>query len=180
FKGPEGFAALKASGRLPFQAVPVWEEDGFTLAQSGAILLHVGRNHGLYGSTPREAALIDEALGAMDDTRAELRKVMMVDPAKRAEVRAEVSEKSLPRWFGFLEKLLARNDDGKGFLVGKSVSIADLALYYVIEYARDNGFGKSLADCPRLTAFADRIAARPKIAAWLASPKRPPVMLMPA
>ena len=25
------FAALKASGRLPFLAVPLWEEDGFRL-----------------------------------------------------------------------------------------------------------------------------------------------------
>lgn len=176
----EQFPALKASGRLPFLAVPVWEEsDGFRLAQSAAILHHIGRTHGLYGSTAREQARIDEALGAAEDVRQELRKLVTVDEAKRPAVRKELLETILPRWFGLLENLLASNADGAGFLVGEKVSIADLALWYVIELARDNGFGESLADCPRLQAFAGRIAARPRIAAYLASPHRFPLTPLP-
>jgi len=180
FKGPEQFAALKASGRLPFLAVPVWEEDGLRLAQSAAIANHVARAHGLLGKSPREQALIDQALGAVDDVRLELRKLMTGDPAKRPEIRAELLKTTLPRWFGFLEKLLASNHDGKGFLVGEAVSLADVSLWYLLELATDNGFGPALADCPRLRAFAERIAARPKIAAWLASPRRFPLQPMPS
>ncbi len=175
----EEFAALKASGRLPFLAVPVWEEEGLRLAQSHAILNHVGRTHGLYGKTPREQAKIDEALGGVDDVRQEIRKLATAAPEKRAEVRTELVKTTLPRWFGLLEKLLAANADGKGFLVGDAVSIADLALYYLLEMAEDNGFGPALADCPRLRAFKDRIAARPKIAAYLKSPRRFPLTKLP-
>ena len=175
----EDFSRLKASGRLPFQAVPVWEEDGFRLAQSLAILQHIGRGHGLYGASPREQALVDQALGAVEDVRLEIRKLTAAEPAKRPEVRADLTANVLPRWFGLLEKLLASNKEGKGFLVGEKVSIADLALWYLIELSRDNGFGSALSDCPRLTAFAERVASRPKIAAYLASSRRFPLTRLP-
>ena len=179
FTGTEGFAAMKASGRLPFLAVPVWEEDGLRLAQSGAIANHIARAHGLYGKSAREQALVDQAIGAVDDARAEIRKLAMGDPAKRPEIRAELLATALPRWFGMLEKLLASNQDGKGFLVGDAISIADLHLFYLLELASDNGFGPALADCPRLRAFLERIAARPKIAAYLASSRRFPLQRLP-
>ena len=179
FKGPDEFAALKASGRLPFLAVPVWEEEGLTLAQSAAITQHLARTHGLYGKTPREAALIDQASGAIEDLRFEVRKLVTTDPAKRPEVRAELLKTTLPRWFGFLEKLLASNQGGKGFLVGDAISHSDLALWYQLEVATDNGLGTPLASCPLLTAFKQRIAARPKIAAYLSSPRRFPLTLLP-
>jgi glutathione S-transferase len=172
----DDFPKLKASGRLPFLAVPVWEEDGgFKLAQSAAILQHIARGHGLYGANARESALVDQALGAIDDVRIEIRKLMGAEPAKRAEVRKTLTTESLPRWFGMLEKLLGSNGGGKGFVVGDKITIADLALYYLVEMARDNDFGAALADCPKLGAFADRIAARPKIAAYLKSSRRFPL-----
>ncbi len=166
------FAALKASGRLPFLAVPLWEEDGFRLAQSAAILNHIGRAHGLRGKSPREEAKIDEALGAVEDVRIELRRLMFADPAKRADIRADLLNNALPRWFALLEKLLAANHGGEGFIAGETMSVADCALWYLIEMSTDNGFGAALGDCPKLQAFSKRIAARPNIAAYLASPKR--------
>lgn len=43
---PTDFAALKATGTLPFDAVPVWEEpSGLRLAQSGAIANTATRTH---------------------------------------------------------------------------------------------------------------------------------------
>src|SRR4051812_48818940 len=55
---PTDFAELKASGLLPFQAAPVWEDaDGFRLAQSLAIVRYLSKKHGLMGSNPREEAL---------------------------------------------------------------------------------------------------------------------------
>ena len=179
FKGPEEFAALKASGRLPFLAVPVWEGNGLRLAQSAAIANHLARTHGLAGKSPRDQALIDQALGAVEDVRNELRKVVTADPAKRPAVRAELLTATLPRWFGLLEKLLASNHDGQAFLVGDSISLADLALWYLLELVTDNGFGAALADSPSLSDFAKRVAARPKIAAYLASSRRFPLQPLP-
>jgi glutathione S-transferase len=179
FKGGDEFAALKASGRLPFLAVPVWEEDGLRLAQSAAIANYLARTHGLAGKSSREQALIEQALGAVDDVRLELRKLATTDVAKRPELRAELLTATLPRWFGLLEKLLASNNDGKGFVVGDTLSIADLGLWYLLELATDNGFGAALVDCPKLRDFAARIGARPKIAAYLASARRFPFQPLP-
>jgi glutathione S-transferase len=169
----EDFPKLKASGRLPFQAVPLWEEDGgLRLAQSYAILQHVGRTHGMVGANPREQALVEQALGGVEDVRGEIRKLMGAAPEKRADIRSELVSKTLPRWFAMLEKMLASNAGGEGLLVGDRVTTADLALYYLLEMTADNDFGAALADAPKLQAFVKRIATRPKIAAYLSSPRR--------
>jgi glutathione S-transferase len=79
----------------------------------------------------------------------------------------------LPRWLGDLERFLKPRLDATGYAAGASLTVGDLALWYLLELVRDNGFGAALGACPALTAFAARIAARPRIAAYLASPRRP-------
>jgi glutathione S-transferase len=173
------FPALKASGRLPFLAVPVWVEDGFTLAQSMAIANHIGRAHGMRGASPREEAQIDQAFLAVEDVRSDIRRLTQIEVSKRPELRAELKASTLPRWFGQLEKLLGSHRGGTGFIASESISVADLALWYLIEIAKDNDFGLALGDCPKLNAFYERIAARPKIAAYLGSSKRWPLTKLP-
>jgi glutathione S-transferase len=180
FSGAEAFAALKASGRLPFGAVPVWEEpDGFRLAQSQAIASHVARAGGLHGKSPREIALCEQMLGAFEDVRQEMRRLNTVEPAKRADLRAELLTTSLPRWFGQLDAVLQKNRSGEGYLVGESVTLADLAVFYLVELASDNGFAGALADRPRLKAHFDRTRARPRLAEYLGSPRRFPFQPLP-
>lgn len=174
-------AALLADGTLPFGAVPVWEEPGgFRLAQSQAIAAHLARTHGLAGKGPVEAARCDEWWGAIDDVRAELRKLYTTPAGQRAALRAELRTAILPRWLGHLDRLLRTNGGGAGFAVGEGVTVADLALYYLLEMLRDNGFGEAVDRYPALAAFAARIAARPRIAAYLSSPRRPALTLLPA
>ncbi len=176
---PTDFAALKATGALPFEALPVWEEPGgFRLAQSAAIANHVARGHGMRGRDAVEEARCDEALGAVDDVRLELRKLYGVPADQRAALRAELVSSTLPRWLGYLDRLLARN--GGGFLAGGSLTVADLALWYLLEMIRDNGLGAALDRHPALLAFAERIASRPRIAAYLKSGRRPPFTPLPA
>jgi glutathione S-transferase len=173
FNGPDEFAALKKSGRLPFEAVPVWEEpDGFRLAQSVAIAQHVARVHGLYGKSEKEHALVDQMIGVYDDVRAEMRKLITTEAAKRPALRVELTEKILPMWFARLEKVLASNHGGDAFVIGDGVTLADLILYYLLELADGNGFGSAFANQPKLVAHMKRIAARPRIAAYVKSPKR--------
>lgn len=180
FPGREGLDALKASGRLPFQAVPVWEEDGFTLAQSNAIALYLARQHGLGGKNVKEQALIDQAFGAVDDTRMEMRKLITSEPDKRPALRQELLTSTLPRWFGHFERLLARHGGGKTFFVGDALTVADLSIWYLLETAIDNGFGDALKEAPLLRAFFERVATRPRLAAYRQSPKRPPLQKFPS
>jgi glutathione S-transferase len=177
---PTDFQALKATGTLPFDAVPVWEDpDGFRLAQSAAIASYLARGHGLYPKTDREAARCDQAIGACDDVRLELRKLVAAAPAERAALREELATRALPRWLGYLDRMLKANQDGTGFIVGDAVSIADLALWYLLELIQDNGFGAAAAKFPALVAFADRIGRRPRIADYRTSPRRHPFVPLP-
>jgi glutathione S-transferase len=172
---PTDFQALKDSGLLPFQAVPVWEEpDGFRLAQSFAIVGYLAATHGLRGKDAREAARCDEMLGAYEDVRGEFRKVFVADPDRRAALHDELATRFVPRWLGSFDRLLG----SRAHLVGDDVSVADLALWYLLELVRDNGF-TALDGFPRLTAFAARIAERPRIAAYARSPGRFPFLPIP-
>ena len=178
---PTDFQAMKEIGMLPFDAAPVWEEpDGFRLAQSAAIANYLARSHGLYPKADRDAARCDQALGACDDVRLEMRKLIAAAPADRAALREELTGKILPRWFGYLEKMLKSNRDGGGFVAGDALSVADLALWYLLEYGRDNGFGAALGQAPELQAFEARIGARPRLAAYRTSPSRHPFTPLPA
>lgn len=177
---PTDFDALKATPLLPFGAVPVWEEpDGFVLAQSAAIAIHLASLHGLRGATLREAAQCDQMLGAYEDVRAELRKLATVAPEARAAQREELEKKFLPRWFGYFDRLLRANHGGAAWLVGGSFSVADLALWYLVESCQDNGFGGAVAAYPALVAHAGRVVKRPRLAAYLASPARHPFVPLP-
>jgi glutathione S-transferase len=177
---PTDFQALKATPLLPFGAVPVWEEpDGFVLAQSAAIASHVARRHHLHGKTEREAAQCEQLLGAYDDVRAELRKVASVAPEGRAALREELTSVFLPRWFGYFDRLLRQNPAGSGLVVGASLTIADLALWYLIELCQDNGFGAAAARFPALGVFANLVAQRPRIAEYVKSPRRHPFVPLP-
>jgi glutathione S-transferase len=177
---PTDLAELKAAGVLPFGAVPVWEEPGgLRLAQSAAIANHLARRHGLRGATPLEAARCDELLGAVEDVRGELRKLFLAPAEQRAALRAELAATTLPRWLGDLERHCRASLDATGFAVGASLTVADLALWYLLESLRDNGLGGALDRCPALRAFLDRIAIRPRIATYLASPRRPAFTPLP-
>ncbi len=62
-------------------------------------------------------------------------------------------------------------------LVGGDVSYVDLSTFQVIEglaYAFPNAWGRASKDLPRLRALRDRVAARPRIASYLASERRIP------
>ncbi len=159
---PTDFVALRATGKLAYGALPLWEEpDGFTLVQSDAILRHLGRTHDRYGANRREAARCDEVIAGVEDTRTHLRRP------------------TLPRWLGHLEQQLARNAGGYGFAVGDAPSIADIALWHLLEVIHDNRMATALAGCPLLTGFFTRFGARPGIAAHRASDRRYPPQPLP-
>jgi glutathione S-transferase len=177
---PTDFQELKQSGLLPFSAVPIWEDpDGFRLAQSLAIVKYLGAQHGLMGKTSRETALVEQRLGAYEDVRAEPRKLVTTPPAERPALHAKLGAEILPRWLGYLDRILASNRDGTGYLVGDSLTVADLALWYLLEIIRDNGWTGAIEKYPRLQAYFARIGARPRLAAYLASPKRFPFAAWP-
>jgi glutathione S-transferase len=80
----------------------------------------------------------------------------------------------LPKFLGYFERVLGRTG-GSGYLVGDAVSYVDLSMFQLLEGLRfsfPNTMKRVEPVYPRLAALHDRVAARPNIAAYLASPRR--------
>ena len=126
----EEIAKMKTDGTFPFGQFPVLQVDGKTIAQTGAIARFCGKLSGLYPSKDEfAAAKVDEVIDLATDITNQMRPALREKDSKlRIEMRRELSKTILPRWLGFLEKLLRDNGD-TGFFVGDSISVADLAVW---------------------------------------------------
>ena len=81
----------------------------------------------------------------------------------------------LTKFTNYFETVLARS--GGKYLLGKSLSYVDLSMFQVmasLNYALPRAMAGMQAKLPRLNALHDRVAARPRIAKYLASPARLP------
>jgi glutathione S-transferase len=88
-----------------------------------------------------------------------------------------VSER-IPLFLGYLERSFDSNRAGRGrWLVGRGLSYVDLSAFQVVaglRYAFPRATARAERRLPHLVALHDRIAALPRIAAYLASPRREP------
>ncbi len=74
---------------------------------------------------------------------------------------------------GYFERVLAKS--GGPHLLGRRLSYADLSLFQIVEglrYAFPKRMRRFERKVPRVIALHDRVAARPRIAAYLASDRR--------
>ena len=81
----------------------------------------------------------------------------------------------VPKFLGYFETLLERS--GGPWLLGRRLTYVDLSLFQIVEGLR-YGFPKRMKrfekKIPRVIALHDRVAKRPRIAAYLASKRRIP------
>ena len=165
---PDRLPELKAAGELPFGSLPVLDVETSAgtvhAAQSNAILRYVGRRVGLYPADDALRALkVDEALDVGEDLYHLLvPSFVEQDPERRMAMRKVLAEETLPRWGGYLERLLVANGR-TGFMVGDALTVADLKLYWVVDKLTNgtlDGIPKSLLD-----SFAEVTAWRKNVAA---------------
>lgn len=171
---PEDFQRLVASGRLPFGAVPLWEEDdGFSLVQSEAILRHLARTRGLYGATPEEAARADQIAEGIKEVRAELAKLRQGEGEARQAAREALRAYTLPRWM----HRLAAQIGPSGFF-GRQLTYADVLMVHLYEVMSDNELDLWRAE-PALTEHQAQMVERPRLRRYLHSGHRFPPQVYP-
>lgn len=97
--------------------------------------------------------------------------------AAKRRARDFVKER-MPKYLGWLEKVLVRNwRSGGQWLVGSDRTYVDLSAFQVVEglrYAFPNAMARLEPKSPRLVALCDRVAARSRIASYLRSKRRQP------
>ena len=88
---------------------------------------------------------------------------------------ANFTANRIAKFLGYFERILKQNGKGGDFIFGKKVCYVDLSLFQMIEGLR-YAFPKTIVRLepqhPCMTALHDRIKARPRIAAYLSSPRR--------
>lgn len=186
---PDGGARLAAvlagerGALVPF-ALPVLADGALVISQTAAITSYLGERLGL--APPDEhgrrvalslALTIADLVAEAHDVHHPIAASKYYDE-QREPARARAAEfrtARIPKFLGCLERNLERN--AHGVLVGDHVSYVDLAAFQVVE-GLSYAFPRTLAglrdSLPRLFALRDRVARRPRLVAYLASPRRLP------
>lgn len=177
-------AALEVETHPAF-APPFLKAGEQTIGQVANILFFLGEQHGL---APRSdpgrlwvhqlQLTIADLVTEVHDTHHPIAASLYYEDQKPEALRraADFVESRLPKFMGYFARLLA-NPEPRDYLLGERISYADLSLFQVIEglrYAFPNAMKGVEQEYPVLTALRDRVAARPNIAAYLASSRRIP------
>lgn len=186
---PRGMAAMSrflesASVKQPPFAPPFLKAGKLVIAQTANILLYLGPRLGL---APKDEAgrlwahqlqlTIADWVAEVHDTHHPIASSLYYEDQKReAKWRAEYfRNERLSKHMNYFEQTLKRN--GNKFFVGKKVSCVDLSIFQIVaglRYAFPRAMTQRERKYPRLVALHDRVAARPRLAAYLASERRLP------
>ena len=168
----------------PSFAPPFLRHGKAIIGQTSNILFYLGERHGL---APRaEAArlwthqiqltIADLVVEAHDTHHPLGGDFYYEDQKPEALRRAKMFRESrIPRFLEWFETILEHNPKGDRHLVGARLSYADLSLFQMVEgltYAFPTAMAKRLSDAPKVAALRDRVAARPRIKAYLESERR--------
>lgn len=120
---------------------------------------------------------IADWLAEVHDTHHPIGSRLFYEEQKREAKRraAHFIGSRLPQFLGYFEQVLRR--ERGGYLLGRRCSYADLSLFQMVaglRYAFPNAFGRLRKRHPRIIGVHEQVAARPRLAAYLASERRIP------
>jgi len=180
------FLEGEVPGALPF-APPFVKLGSAIVSQTANILAFLAPRFGL---VPDDAALRVEAhqiqltvadfIDEIHDTHHPIAGSLYYEDQKAAAKRRarDFVQQRLPKYLGWLEKVMGRNRKSGGhWLVGSDRTYVDLSAFQVVEglrYAFPNAMTRLEPTIPLLAALHDRVAKRLRIAAYLQSQRRQP------
>jgi glutathione S-transferase len=186
---PGGMAAMermlesRALARPPF-APPFLKAGKLVVAQTANILAWLGPRLGLAPQNEGGRLWAHQLQLTIADWVAEVHEThhpvgsgrFYEEQKPEAKRRAaEFLAERLPKYLGYFEEVLKRN--AGGYLLGRRTCYADLSLFQMVEglrYAFPRAMARREGKSPRVIALHGRVAARPRIAAYLRSARRIP------
>lgn len=165
-------------------APPVLRAGELLIGQTANILMYLGARHGL---APRSEAgrlwcnqlqlTISDIVAEAHDTHHPISVNLYYEEQTR-EARAKSRDfvvERIPKYLDYFETVLRANPGRGGWIVGSRLSYVDLSLFQLLDGLR-YAFPKSMEAYgerwPGLVRLAGRVAARPRVAAYLASKRR--------
>lgn len=170
--------------RQPPFAPPFLKAGKLMIGQTANILLYLGARHAL-APKPEAGKLwvhqlqltIADFVVEIHDTHHPIASSLYYEDQKpEAKRRTGIFlDERVPKFLGYFEKVIDRS--GGPYLLGRKLCYADLSLFQIVEGLR-YAFPKTARALDRkhrkVVALRDRVAARPRIAAYLASDRRIP------
>jgi len=190
-RGAKGMAAMmrfmeSRSVKNPPFAPPFLKAGKLVIAQTANILFFLGPRLGLAPKNEpgrlwahQLQLTIADWVAEAHDTHHPISGSLYYEDQKREAKRraADFTAERMPKFFDYFEGILQRNSKGNEFLLGRQFSYIDLSLFQMIEglrYAFPKAMKKLEKKYRRALALRDRVAARPRIARYLDSPRRIP------
>jgi glutathione S-transferase len=184
--GRPGVARLLSEapgGRLPF-APPILKAGDLCISQTANILQYLGPRLGLVPDDEASRLWAHQLQLTMADWLVEahdvhhpIAKSLYYEEQKPEAARraANFLELRLPKYLDYFERLLGANAAAEPHLVGSQWSYPDLSLFHMVQglrYAVPRAMLRLAPRYPRILALHDQVAALPRIAAYLVSPRR--------
>jgi glutathione S-transferase len=117
--------------QTPYGALPVLELPGRPpLAQSNAILVMIGRAHGLHPSDDFEAARHEGMMQHVEDLRGVVGPTIRMPDAEKKAEREKIVATYLPAWAAAAEK----NITGSPFFGGEKINVVDLKIHMAVRW----------------------------------------------
>jgi glutathione S-transferase len=188
---PGGMAAMmrlmenRAVEHPPF-APPFLKAGKFLIAQTANILFYLGPRLGLAPESepmrlwPHQLQLtIADWVGEVHDTHHPISGSLYYEEQKNEAKRraADFIANRMPKYLGYFERTLDLNAKGKAFFLGKKACYVDMSLFQMVEglrYAFPRAMARLESKHPKVIALHNRVAARPRLAAYLSSACRIP------
>jgi glutathione S-transferase len=174
-----------SAARAPF-APPFLKAGELLIGQTANILLFLGPRLGLAPTDEADRLwahelqlTIADVVNEVHETHHPIAASLYYEDQKPEALRraADFTKSRMPKFLGYFERALARNPAASGFVVGDAPSYVDLSLFQLVaglRYAFPNAMKRLAPTIPGLCALHARNAARPNLAAYLASPRRLP------
>ena len=171
----EDLSYLKQHGELsdgsviPFRQLPVLVIEGESIAQTGAIARICGKLGDMYPKDIIGAGKVDQVIDTVTDINVLINPSMHEsDPAIKRQMRDDLSSDALPKYFGYLEKILEANDSG--WFVGDEMTVADIAVWSMLGWIAQGVLDDIPSTLPktfkRLTRLYNEMSRMPKVQEW--------------
>jgi glutathione S-transferase len=184
--GVQALVALmggRSRDKPPF-APPFLKAGRLLISQTANILQFLGDRHGL---APKDEAgrywvqslqlTVSDFVAEVHDTHHPIASALYYRDQKKEAARrsADFLEHRLPKFLSYFEAVLARNGRSDRYVAGARLTYVDLSLFQIVaglRYAFPRAMSETARRYRRLHSLHARIAERPRIAAYLASPRR--------
>lgn len=155
--------------QMPYGGLPVLELPGHPpLAHANAILVLIGRRHGLHPTDDYEAARHEGMMQHVEDMRAVVAPTIRMGEAEKRAAREAIVASYLPAWAKAAEK----NILSEPFFGGAKPQVVDLKLHMAVRWfiggKVDHIPATVFADYPKLNAVHDAVRDHLSVKSWYA------------